>query len=78
MRLEKFNLLKDFEKEEAVWKDGIFLEHYDEGNDMCDVYQLFNFYVAFCYELHKNEKANISAYTKSDDLPFLIKSSKFI
>ena len=73
MQIDLFNALNDSDKEEAVWLDGIFLSNYDEGNVMCDVYQLFDFYVAFCYELHKNEKAAISAHVHPDDLPLLIK-----
>ncbi len=26
--------------------NGTFLSNYDEGNNMCDAYQLFDFYVA--------------------------------
>ena len=73
MTIEQFLSLSDSEKEEAVWKNGVFMSNYDEGNNMCDAYELFDFYVAFCYKLNKNEKASISAHENADELPFLLK-----
>ncbi len=73
MTIEQFLLLNDGEKEEAVWNDGIFLVNYDEGDDMCDTYELFDFYVAFCYKLHLNEKAKITAHVYPDEMPLLLK-----
>ncbi|MEO5995295.1 MAG: hypothetical protein ABIN89_01275 [Chitinophagaceae bacterium] len=76
MQIEQFHLMNYVDKEESIWLDGIFLANYDEGNTMCDVYQLFNFYVAFCYELHRNEKASITAHILPDELPLLIQIKK--
>ncbi|MEO5998165.1 MAG: hypothetical protein ABIN89_15580 [Chitinophagaceae bacterium] len=74
MTIEQFKLLNDSEKEQAVWRDGVFLSNYDEWNSMFEVYKLFNFYVSFCYQLDKNEMAEITAYVYLDELPLLIKA----
>lgn len=71
MQIEEFQFLSDTDKEEAVWNDGIFLVNYDEGNNMCDVYELFDFFVAYCYKLHVNLKAKITAHVYPDELPFV-------
>lgn len=73
MTIEQFNLLSNTQKENAISNNGIFLENYDEGNKQCDVYKLFEFYVAFCYEIGKNEPAQITTRASTDELPNLIK-----
>jgi hypothetical protein len=73
MQIDDFRALNDSDKEEFIWSDGIFMANYDEGNVICDVYQLFDFYVAFCYELQKNERAVITAHVNPDELPLLKK-----
>jgi hypothetical protein len=72
MRIHQFELLDDCEKEEVVWKFGTFIANFDEGNDLCDVYELFDFYVGFCYKLDKDEKATIITHIYADQLPELI------
>lgn len=76
MTIKQFELLNDTEKDEIVSIEGIFLANYDEGNDMCDVYQLFDFYVACCYELDKNDDPEISAHINADELPHLVSSRR--
>lgn len=73
MTIEKFELLNEWDKEEAVWDHGIFLNNYTEGNNICDAYELFDFFVSFCYELNKHEKAQITAKPFPDQLPHLYK-----
>lgn len=73
MTIEEFELLNEAEKEEAVWNGGIFLINYDEGKEICDVYELHDFFVSFCYELNRNEKAQIIAKPHPDQLPHLFK-----
>ncbi len=72
MNIDQFLELSDNEKEKAVWDKGNFFKNYTEGVDICDVYELFNFYVAFCYKLHENEKAEITAHANADECPYLI------
>ena len=74
MTIDQFNVLNDAEKEQAVWRDGIFLSNYDESNSMFEVYRLFDFFVSFCYQLDKNEMAKITAHAHSNELPLLIKA----
>ena len=69
MKIDQFLLLSEPEKEELVWEEGFFLATYDEGDIMCDVYRLFDFYVTFSYELHKNETTNITVHPHQDGLP---------
>ena len=72
MQIHQFEMLNDCDKEEEVWRHGTFLENFDEGNDMCDVYELFDFYVAFCYKLDKHGKATIIAHIYADQLPLMV------
>ena len=65
-------MLNDCDKEEEVWRNCTFLENFDEGNDMCDVYELFDFYVGFCYKLNKHDKATIIAHIYADQLPAIV------
>ena len=36
MTIEKFELLNECEKEEAVWYHGIFLNNYTASNNICN------------------------------------------
>lgn len=61
MTIEEYELLDDLQKEEAVWHYGVFLENYSKGTDICDAYELFDFFVFFWYKLDTHEKANFIA-----------------
>ena len=78
MTIEKFELLNDSEKEEAVWDNGNFLNNYVEGNNICDAYELYDFFVCFCYELDKHDRAKITAKSDPDQLPYLFNLSNLL
>lgn len=69
MTIDKFELLNDIDKEQVIWDYGTFLNNYTDDKDICDAYELFNFFVSFCYELGRNEKAEISAKPFAYQLP---------
>ena len=69
MTIEKFELLNDCDKEQVIWDHGTFLNNYNDDNDICDAYKLYDFFVSLCYELGKNEKAKISAKLFPYQLP---------
>lgn len=75
MTIEQFLFLNEVDKEEAIWRNGVFLKNSEDGNNLCDIYELFDFYVAFCYELDKNLKAKVIASTFQDSLPLLFKEN---
>ncbi|MEJ7768858.1 MAG: hypothetical protein WKF89_13670 [Chitinophagaceae bacterium] len=72
MLIAQFQLLNDDQKEQVVWDSAMFLGNYDEGNTICDAYELFDFYVAFCYYLDRQEKAVITAHIYADQLPLMV------
>ncbi len=69
--MRDFQLLHEYEQEELVYEQGVFLGNYVRGNKICDVYQLKSFYVKFCYLLNIQGKAIITAFINPDTLPFL-------
>ncbi len=69
MKLEEFQLLNDKDKEIVVWNNGVFLKNFNDGTYVCDVYKLFEFYIAFYYELHKLKRAKITAAVCQEALP---------
>ncbi|MEO5996411.1 MAG: hypothetical protein ABIN89_06770 [Chitinophagaceae bacterium] len=69
MNKDQFLALSEPEKEELIWEEGFFLATYDEGDMIRDVYKLFDFYVTFSYELHKNITTNIVVHTYQEALP---------
>lgn len=71
MEIEEFELLSYQEKDELILDHGIFLINYDEGNDMCDAYELFDFYVAICYKLDEDLRIEIVSAINPDNLPHL-------
>jgi hypothetical protein len=71
MIMQEFRLLHEYEQEEIVYEQGVFLGNYVRGNKICDVYQLQSFYVKFCYLLSINGPAMITIFTRPDNLPFL-------
>lgn len=71
MILHDFRLLHEYEQEELVYEEGVFLGNYVRGNKICDVYQLESFYVKFCYLLDKQGNAIVTAFLSADNLPFL-------
>lgn len=72
MEILEFLSLEDHDKEQVVWQSATFLGNYDEGNIICDAYELFDFYVAFCYLLDRHENAIITAHSYADQLPLLV------
>ena len=71
MTIEEFRLLHEYEQEEVVFNKATFLANYVRGNKICDVYQLIDFYVKFCYLLSSHGKAMITAFVDPGELPFL-------
>jgi hypothetical protein len=71
MTIEQFKLLHEYEQEEIVYQKSAFIGNYVRGNKICDVYQLFSFYVKFCYSLSLNDKGVITPFLSPDNLPFL-------
>lgn len=71
MTMHEFQLLHEYEQEEMIFERGIFLGNYVRGNKICDVYQLNNFYVKFCYLLSTQGKAVISVFKNPGSLPFI-------
>ncbi len=73
MLIKQFNLLNDLEKEKTVSAVGIFLGYYEEHGYMSDIYKLFNFYVEFTYDIHKNEGVLITTNLNPEKLPVMVK-----
>lgn len=73
MLIEHFDILTNDEKERVIWQHGKFLITYHDGLDMCDAYELFEFYVAFCFELNKRFNVEIVSSVYPDELPHLSK-----
>lgn len=71
MTMQEFQSLHEYEQEEIVFEEGVFLGNYVRANKICDVYHLDNFYVKFCYLLNSQGKAIITAFTNPDNLPFV-------
>ena len=71
MTMQEFELLHEYEQEEIIFERGVFLGNYVRANKICDVYQLINFYVKFCYLLSTHGKAQITAFLRADNLPFV-------
>jgi hypothetical protein len=73
MTIEEYEKMDDLHKEEAVWDHGVFLNNYSEGKNICDAYELYDFFVAFCYNLDTHERVKITAKKHPDQLPYLFK-----
>ena len=71
MTIKEFRSLHEYEQEEVVFNTGSFLANYVRGNEICDVYQVINFYVKFCYLLSTHGEAKITAFVNPGELPFL-------
>jgi len=69
--MQEFQLLHEYEQEEIIYENGVFLGNYVRGNKICDVYQLDSFYVKFCYLLNIQGSAIVTAFPRADNLPFL-------
>ena len=69
MNKDQFLLLSEPEREELILEEGFFLATYDEGDLISDVYRLYDFYVTFRYEVHKNETTTIDVHSYEDELP---------
>jgi hypothetical protein len=78
MTIDEFNQLSDDDKEEAIDNHGMFLASYDVCNAICDAYELFDFYVAFVYEIGVNKRAHITAHPNPDELPMLLRIHKIM
>jgi hypothetical protein len=52
-----------------VWKHGTYLSNHQVGYLICDVYQVFNFYVAIYFELHQFRTAGIIAKGSKQEFP---------
>lgn len=71
MTIEKFQSLHEYEQEEIVFVKGVFLANYVIGDSICDVYQVYSFYVKFCYTLSFNSQAKVIVFDDPNELPFL-------
>lgn len=71
MTMHEFRLLHEYEQEEMIFEQGVFLGNYVRGNKICDVYQLKDFYVKFCYLLSIQGNAIVTIFQRPDDLPFV-------
>ena len=71
MLIQDFELLTVAEKETVIWEYAQFLVNFDQDNILCDVYELFDFYVSLSYQLNRNEKAEIAAALHPNDLPYM-------
>ena len=76
MEMQEFQELSIPEQEEIVWNYGKFLITYEDGIDMCDAYELFDFYVAFCYKLTTDFNVTIFCSFYPDGLPLLTKINR--
>lgn len=71
MQIQEFEILPREAKEELVWKYGSFLATYNEGNELFDAYNLYEFYVVFCYTSNQLQSPEISVSVYPDQLPYL-------
>jgi hypothetical protein len=62
MTLQQFRLLSKVEQDEHVTNHGIFLINYIDGDSMCDVYKLYEFYVKFCYDVNDDKDPEITIF----------------
>ena len=72
MTICKFNRLNDIEKEMMVWADGKLLTNLTYQNQICDVYQLHDFYVSFSYDVSNKMQALICSQVYPEMLPIII------
>jgi hypothetical protein len=70
MKLEQFLSLEDSNKENAIYRYGIFLENHQGRGIVCDVYKMFDFYVTLHFQRGKHERATITASTSRQQLLF--------
>lgn len=68
MTITEFRNLDKTEQDEEVQNCGIYLVNYREGDLMCDVYKLYEFFVRFCYNVNTHEHPKIMALTGTDDI----------
>lgn len=71
MTLAKFRTLHEYEQEEIIFRNGVFLENYVIKDFIYDAYQLGSFYVIFSYSLTRQGEATLKAFTDPGKLPFL-------
>ena len=72
MSIDEFKLLSDTERDEFVLDHGLFLINYLQGDIMCDVYRVNNFYVKFSYSISQDESPSIIAFTDGEHLRLFI------
>ena len=71
MTIQQFQLLHEYEQEEIVYNEGVFIGNYVRGDKICDIYQLLDFYVKFRYSLNIHDKGIITSFSNPGYLPFL-------
>lgn len=69
MTIDQFKALNQIEKEEVLFNSAYFVANYHCDLLLFDVYKYEHFYIECCYELKKNESAEISAATSLEKLP---------
>jgi hypothetical protein len=74
MQIQVFDSLSLPEKQKYIWQHGVFSSSYDNGSDMCDVYELYSFYVAVYYKMNFERKGKIVSSIESNE--FLTPLSK--
>jgi hypothetical protein len=75
MTIAEFNLLSEEEQDELVTDHGIYLLNYIQGDIMCDVYKVHNFFVKTCYNLISDEKPWIIYFSDDTDFNLFINNS---
>ena len=68
MKIEQFLALEDSNKENAIFRYGIFLENRQDKEIVCDVYQMFDFYVTIHFRKGRNERATFTASMSRQEL----------
>ncbi|MEO5996900.1 MAG: hypothetical protein ABIQ00_09435 [Chitinophagaceae bacterium] len=71
MIIQEFKNLKDIEKEKVVWFHGKLLTNLTFDNQVCDIYQLFDFYVSLSYDVKNTLKALICSQVYPEMLPII-------
>ena len=61
--MDQFDLLRDEEKEDYLWKNGTFISNLLKGNNIWDTYELEDYYVSVCFNLTQNEDTFYVAYS---------------
>ena len=60
--LNEFNLLSETEQDEIITDHGLFLINDVQGDNIYDVYKLFDYYVKICYGVNDDREPSISAF----------------